>query len=101
MKRRNFGRTIAHAANSTYPKGGGFPMKNRDRLCCADTFVVAESSVLRMKFSGKNPAPRVAANVISNCRRTSVRQKLDNEKKDIPIFGSRIISSDQLQQSSD
>ncbi|MGY4384991.1 hypothetical protein ACVWYN_002027 [Pedobacter sp. UYP24] len=27
----------------------------------ADSFVVAESSVLRMKFSGKNPALRVAA----------------------------------------
>ena len=42
------------AANSTYPKGGV--------LCSADTFVQAESSVLRMKFSGKNPALRVAAN---------------------------------------
>jgi len=42
------------AANSTYPKGGV--------SCSADTFVQAESSVLRMKFSGKNPALRVAAN---------------------------------------
>jgi len=41
------------AANSTYPKGGVF--------CFANTFVVAESSVLRMKFCGKNPALRVAA----------------------------------------
>jgi len=40
-------------ANSTYPKGGV--------SCSADRFVVAESSVLRMKFSGKNPALRVAA----------------------------------------
>jgi len=40
-------------ANSTYPKGGV--------LCSADTFVQAESSVLRMKFCGKNPALRVAA----------------------------------------
>jgi len=40
-------------ANSTYPKGGV--------SCSADTFVQAESSVLRMKFSGKNPALRVAA----------------------------------------
>ncbi len=39
--------------NSTYPKGGV--------SCFADTFVVAESSVLRMKFSGKKPALRVAA----------------------------------------
>jgi len=42
------------AANSTYPKGGV--------LCSKDTFVQAESSVLRMKFSGKNPALRVVAN---------------------------------------
>ena len=42
------------ACNSTYPKGGV--------SCSADTFVQAESSVLRMKFSGKNPALRVAAN---------------------------------------
>ncbi|MCX2575357.1 hypothetical protein [Pedobacter sandarakinus] len=41
------------ADNSTYPKGGV--------SCLADSFVVAESSVLRMKFSGKNPALRVAA----------------------------------------
>jgi hypothetical protein len=39
--------------NSTYPKGGV--------LCSADTFLQAESSVLRMKFCGKNPALRVAA----------------------------------------
>ena len=44
----------ARTANSTYPKGGV--------SCSADTFVVAESSVLRMKFSGKSPALRVAAN---------------------------------------
>ena len=43
-----------HTANSTYPKGGG--------SCSAGTFVQAASSVLRMKFSGKNPALRVAAN---------------------------------------
>jgi len=42
------------AGNSTYPKGGV--------SCFADTFVQAESSVLRMKFSGKNPALLVAAN---------------------------------------
>jgi len=42
----------AAAYNSTYPKGGV--------LCFADTFVQAESSVLRMKFSGKRPALRVA-----------------------------------------
>jgi len=41
------------AYNSTYPKGGV--------SCSADTFVQAESPVLRMKFSGKSPALRVAA----------------------------------------
>ena len=40
-------------ANSTYPKGGV--------SCSKNSFVVSESSVLRMKFSGKNPALRVAA----------------------------------------
>ncbi|MDI1235397.1 MAG: hypothetical protein PSX81_14040 [bacterium] len=47
-KRRN-----SPAHNSTYPKGGV--------SCSADTFVVTESAVLRIKFSGKNPALRVAA----------------------------------------
>ena len=41
------------AYNSTYPKGGVW--------CFADTFVQAESSVLRMKFRGKSPALLVAA----------------------------------------
>ena len=41
------------AGNSTYPKGGV--------SCFEDSFVVAESSVLRMKFGGKNPALLVAA----------------------------------------
>jgi len=50
-------------ANSTYPKGGA--------SCSADTFVQAESSVLRMKFSGKNPALRQAAK----------RYAQDNKKK--------------------
>jgi len=42
------------ACNSTEQKGGA--------SCFADTFVQAESSVLRMKFCGKSPALRVAAN---------------------------------------
>ena len=41
------------ATNSTYPKGGV--------SCFADTFVLAESSFLRMKFSGNISALRVAA----------------------------------------
>jgi hypothetical protein len=47
-------REVARTHNSTYPKGGVSYSK--------DTFVQAESSVLRMKFCGKNPALRVAAN---------------------------------------
>jgi len=41
------------AANSTFAIGGV--------LCSADSLVVAESSVLRIKFSGKNPAHRKSA----------------------------------------
>jgi len=40
--------------NSTYQKGGV--------SCSADSFVLAESSVLRIKFSGKSPALLIAAN---------------------------------------
>jgi len=40
--------------NSTYPKGG--------ISCSKDSFVVSGSSVLRIKFCGKSPALRVAAN---------------------------------------
>jgi len=48
-------RTDRRAAdNSTYPKGGVSYSK--------DTFMQAESSVLRIKFCGKSPALRVAAN---------------------------------------
>ena len=43
----------ARTDNSTYPKGGV--------SCSVDTYVQAESSVLRMKFWGKSPALRVAA----------------------------------------
>jgi len=51
---KHIGQKEARTDNSTYPKGGV--------SCSADTYVQAESSVLRMKFSGKNPALRVAAN---------------------------------------
>jgi hypothetical protein len=50
----NWTSKIKTGYNSTYPKGGV--------SCSADTFVQAENSVLRMKFCGKNPALRVAAN---------------------------------------
>jgi hypothetical protein len=41
------------ACNSTHPKGGV--------SCSTDTFLQAESSVLRMKLSGKSPALQLAA----------------------------------------
>jgi hypothetical protein len=41
------------APNSTFAIGGV--------SCSADSFVVAESFVLRIKFSGKNPAHRKSA----------------------------------------
>ncbi|MCI9844551.1 hypothetical protein [Flavobacterium pectinovorum] len=41
------------AYNSTFAIGGV--------SCSADSLVVAESSVLRIKFSGKNPAHRKSA----------------------------------------
>lgn len=44
--------------NSTFAIGGV--------SCSADSFVVAESSVLRMKFSGKNPAFAKQQNVGNN-----------------------------------
>ncbi len=40
--------------NSTYPKGGF--------SCSKDSFVVNGSSVFQIKFCGKSPALRVAAN---------------------------------------
>ena len=42
------------AANSTFAIGGV--------SCSADSLVVAESFVLRIKFCGKNPAHRKSAN---------------------------------------
>jgi hypothetical protein len=41
-------------ANSTYPKGGF--------SCSKDSFVVNGSLVFQIKFCGKSPALRVAAN---------------------------------------
>ena len=45
--------TKTPTANSTFAIGGV--------SCSADSLVVAESSVLRIKFSGKNPAHRKSA----------------------------------------
>ncbi len=51
----------ARPHNSTLAIGGVFPMKNRDSLYSADSFVVAESSVLRRNFCGVKPAHRQSA----------------------------------------
>jgi hypothetical protein len=40
-------------ANKGLAIAGVLPMKNRDRQCFADSFVVKESAVLRVKFSAK------------------------------------------------
>ena len=46
--------TKQRTANSTYPKGGV--------SCSADTFVVNQTLVLRIKFCGENRQLLVAAN---------------------------------------
>ena len=46
--------TIKTAYNSTYPKGGG--------SCSKDSFVGKQTLVFQIKFCGKSPALRVAAN---------------------------------------
>ena len=48
------GLTISPAYNSTYPKGGV--------SCSKDSFVVNQTLVFQIKFCGKSPALRVAAN---------------------------------------
>ena len=54
--------------NSTYPKGGV--------SYSADSFVVAESSVLRMKFRSEIPALRVAANRYAQAEERQRHSKL-------------------------
>jgi hypothetical protein len=49
----NNGQTRRAAANSTFAIGGV--------SCSADCFVVAESTVPHINFSGKNPAHRKSA----------------------------------------
>jgi len=68
----NSERRIAHAANKGFAIAGVLPMKNRDRLCFADTFVQGGSSVLRMKFSAINPRHRKPP----NCYALSTAKKL-------------------------
>jgi hypothetical protein len=53
IDQHSFVRRAKTAANSTYPKGGV--------SCFADSFVVAESSVLRINICGEKPAHRKSA----------------------------------------
>ena len=62
-------------ANSTYPKGGVSWFVER--------FVVAESLVLRMKFSAKNPALRVAAKRYLQAKKRSYKKKMTLIKNSI------------------
>jgi hypothetical protein len=57
-----YARQEARTANSTYPKGGV--------SCSKDSFVVAESSVILMKFSAENPAVLAAAKRYSDLKKT-------------------------------
>lgn len=50
----NHGRQGRTSGNSTYPKGGV--------SCSKDSFVVNQTLVFQIKFCGKSPALRVAAN---------------------------------------
>jgi hypothetical protein len=54
------------ADNSTFAIGGV--------SCSADSLVVAESSVLRIKFSGKNPAHRKSAKRYCQAEKKTVRR---------------------------
>ena len=49
----------ARTAISTYPKGGV--------SCSKDSFVLNQTLVFQIKFCGKSPALRVAANRYSQC----------------------------------
>ncbi len=59
------------AANSTYPKGGV--------SCSNDSFVVNQTLVFQIKFCGKSPALRVAANRYS-CVKSELRNNRDGNK---------------------
>jgi hypothetical protein len=59
------------AANSTYPKGGVSRSK--------DSFVVNGSLVFQIKFCGKSPALRVAANRYLQAEKSSLIVKILNE----------------------
>jgi hypothetical protein len=55
-------------ANSTYPKGGG--------SCSKDSFVVNQTLVFQIKFCGKSPALRVAAERYKLCCSINIHDKI-------------------------
>ena len=72
--------------NSTYPKGGV--------SCSKDTFVQAENSVLRMKFCGKSPALRVAANRYATFKKTNMKkQRITTKMISLLLAGSILLTS--------
>lgn len=54
FKQSCFEQEVARTHNSTYPKGGV--------SCSKDSFMVNQTLVFLIKFCGKSPALRVAAN---------------------------------------
>jgi hypothetical protein len=58
----------ARTHNSTYPKGGV--------SCSKDSFVVNQTLVFQIKFCGKSPALRVAANRYAQCYDDRATNKL-------------------------
>ncbi|MBI4947033.1 MAG: hypothetical protein HY840_11610 [Bacteroidetes bacterium] len=61
------------AHNSTFAIGGV--------SCSADSFVVAESSVLRINFSGKKPVHRKSANRFAKVNNSSESRNGDSAGK--------------------
>jgi|GEM_PF-1638541 len=73
---------VPHASNSTFAIGGVFPLE-RDRLCSAGSFVVAESSVLRINICGENRHLRQPRNRYASCYDDRANIKLTDKKYDI------------------
>ena len=61
-------RNSTTTANSTYPKGGV--------SCSKDSFVVNQTLVFQIKFCGKSPALRVAANRCASCYSTVTDEEI-------------------------
>jgi hypothetical protein len=66
------------AANSTYPKGGV--------QCFYDSFVVIQNFVFHIKFCGKSPALRVAAERYEQCYKSQLNLSKQKICKAIKSF---------------